>query len=190
MYKRQHLEGLQDVDIASIIQALADYIDSNLDEKEIESLIKAYIAKHSFSLKEDIYEEYEERIESSELLSTIDSIIEDLKRLRAKVCEIDRKKALIAEKIARLMYRKGYIERKAIRGKNGKVYFYYYLRYWENGKKRSIYVGKEIPERVNRLLRNYREFKLLIAQLRELDRELQRIERAVESIDRALWGLM
>ena len=63
-------------------------------------------------------------------------------------------------------------------------------RYYENGKKRSKYVGKEVSEQLERLLRNWRQYKVLTKRLRELQRELERIEKAIERADRALWGVV
>jgi len=186
----RHLYDLGDVDISSIVQSLADYIDSSLSDEENRKIIEEYISRYANGYARLDYAEIEESMESTELISTIDSIIEDLRRLRERVREIDKRRALIAEKIGKLLYHKGYLERKPIRGRNGKTYYYWYLRYYENGRKRSKYVGKEVSEELERLLRNWRRYKMLAKRLRELQRELERIEKAIERADRALWGVV
>jgi len=186
----KHLEDLEGVDISAIVQTLADHIDSSLSDEENRKIIEEYIASYASGFTKLDFAEIEESIESRELIDTINSIIEDLRRLREKISRIDRERTLIAEKIGKLLYHKGYLERKPIRGRNGKTYYYWYLRYYENGKKRSKYVGKEVSEQLERLLRNWRQYKVLTKRLRELQRELERIEKAIERADRALWSVV
>ncbi len=71
----------------------------------------------------------------------------------------------------------GHVDAKKI-GNN----VYYYLRYWEEGKLKSKYLGKEGSEVVEKVKRN-NELKKKLVLLKEEER---RLEKALEKVKNAV----
>mgnify|MGYP001772485831 CR=1 FL=1 len=96
-----------------------------------------------------------------------------------KIKELEEKKKEIEEKISNLEkllneLPSGHLEAKQISGKT-----YYYLRYWEDGKLKSKYIGKD-PKDI--------EIKLKESQ--EIRNQLSILKQEKEKIDRILLRIM
>lgn len=106
----------------------------------------------------------------------IGNVVNELMRLVAE------KKELLNFLKSRLGNGKGSIFLKMVRNrKGGKVYYYYYWRIYENGKRHDIYLGKHgydskmlnsFAKRVNKLNHRFNEIVDITYRLTEILREL------------------
>ena len=92
-----------------------------------------------------------------------------------KIKELEEKKKELEEKITNLEkllkeLPNGHLEAKQINGKT-----YYYLRYWEDGRLKSKYIGKD-PKDIERELK---ESQQLRSQLSLLKQEREKINRVL-----------
>ncbi|WP_246263790.1 hypothetical protein [Metallosphaera tengchongensis] len=90
--------------------------------------------------------------------------------------DLERKRDILEKELERLP--SGHLEAKTV---NGKVY--YYLRFWEEGKLRSKYLGKEgekMKERVERASELKRELLIVKEEERRLRKVLERISLALQ----------
>ncbi|WP_230952015.1 hypothetical protein [Sulfolobus acidocaldarius] len=71
----------------------------------------------------------------------------------------------------------GHLEEKVVKGKK-----YYYLRYWENGRLRSKYLGKDVTE-IKEKFKIATETKIKLNRLIE---ERNRIVRILDKISKIL----
>jgi len=102
-----------------------------------------------------------------------------IESLEARLEELETEREKIVREMSELKPLVGHIEYKYVLNKIGKKYYYFYLRRLEDGKLRSYYLGKEIPDSLIKA-RNDRY------RLRALKDELKRIERQIRSIERII----
>ncbi len=105
----------------------------------------------------------------------VKTLWEKVKEIEERLQRVKEEREKIEREISSLP--EGHIDAKKI-GNN----VYYYLRYWEDGKLRSKYIGKEGSEIVEKVkLSN--ELKKRLVLLREEER---RLERALEKVKNAV----
>jgi len=102
-----------------------------------------------------------------------------LSSIKQKLEELYEEYEKIVREMSMLEPLQGCIEYKYVFNKIGKKYYYFYLRRLENGKLKSIYLGKEIPEWLMKAA-NDRE------KLRAYKNELKRIEKQIKTIERMI----
>jgi len=68
---------------------------------------------------------------------------------------------------------------KWVLNKIGKKYWYWYLHVKQNGRTRSIYIGKEVPENIIRGIAARKKVRELERQLKEVAERRLEIERLV-----------
>ncbi|WP_225905764.1 hypothetical protein [Stygiolobus caldivivus] len=98
-------------------------------------------------------------------------IWERVKEIEERKKELDAEIKVLTEQLKSLP--NGHLEEKLVKGKK-----YYYLRYWEDGKLKSKYVGKDIGDLVEKF-RLASEIKIKIDKLK---RENERLGRILEKI--------
>jgi len=113
---------------------------------------------------------------AEERLEAVKSRLDELSML---LKELEKRRDEILDEMSRLSAVGGCLEYKPVRNKVGKVYYYWYLRVYDGGKLRSIYLGKHIPEHIVRGMAE-RE------KLRELKKELEQVAERITKIYRAL----
>ena len=99
-----------------------------------------------------------------------------------RVKEIEERKNMLEAEIKSLTEQleslpKGHLEEKVIKGRR-----YYYLRYWEDGKLRSKYIGKDVGD----LIEKFKLASQLKMKLDRLKREYEKLERIIEKISKIL----
>jgi len=102
-----------------------------------------------------------------------------IKSLENRIQELEAEREKIVREMSELKPLIGCIEYKYVLNKIGKKYYYFYLRRLVDGKLRSIYLGKSIPEGLIKA----REDRY---RLRFYKQELKKIERQIRSIERIL----
>ena len=103
--------------------------------------------------------------------------------------ELEERRGQILEELSRLKPEKGSLEYKPVRNKLGYTYHYWYLRKWENGKLRSIYLGAKVPERLFKAIQDRNKARKLQRELKEVEGELYKITTAVRKIEDILSSL-
>jgi len=98
-------------------------------------------------------------------------IWEKVKRIEERKYELENEIKALTEQLKSLPT--GHLEGKAIKGKK-----YYYLRYWEDGKLKSKYVGKEVDD----LLEKFKIASEIKIKLDKLKRENEKLGRVLEKI--------
>lgn len=176
----KYYEQLKDLDLTSILQELDDIIDSRLSEAENIKIIESHILKHVVGPVYAVDYDFSEEDPLSTLVQRIDLLSENLSDLKKHIVKLIKERERIMSEIRKLPFRNGYIECKKIKKKNGKVYCYYYLRFYENGKRRSVYLGSKIPEKIKESIENGSKVRELQHRLREIDEKLNRIKRLIE----------
>lgn len=102
---------------------------------------------------------------------------EKVKELEEKYLQIQQERKKIEDELKSLPF--GHVDAKKI-GKNT----YYYLRYWEQGKLRSKYLGKdaeEIKQKTQYSLDLRKRLSLLKEEEKRLQKILERIKATLES---------
>lgn len=98
-----------------------------------------------------------------------------VRRIEDRLEEVRKRREALERELKSLP--SGHVEGKTV---NGKIY--YYLRYWEEGKLKSKYLGKDASEQLAKLQRT-NSVKREITVLREEEKRLERVlERIVEAI--------
>jgi len=100
---------------------------------------------------------------------------------RRKELEARRKRLL--DQLSKLKPEKGTLEFKPVKNRLGHVYHYWYLRKWENGKLRSIYLGAKVPEKLFKAIQDRNKARKLMEELREVEYELRAITTAIRKIE-------
>lgn len=98
-------------------------------------------------------------------------IWEKVKRIEERKNELENEIKALTEQLKSLPT--GHLEEKVIKGKK-----YYYLRYWEDGKLKSKYVGKEVGD----LLEKFKLASEIKIKLDKLKRENEKLGRVLEKI--------
>ncbi len=106
-------------------------------------------------------------------------IWEKVKELEEKLDQLNKQIKEIEQELESLP--SGHIDSKRVKGKQ-----YYYLRYWEEGKLKSKYLGKDPSEEMAKLS-NALKLRQQLALLKE---EKMRIERVIQKIQSALFSIM
>ncbi|BBG22718.1 DUF342 domain-containing protein [Sulfuracidifex tepidarius] len=106
-------------------------------------------------------------------------IWEKVKELEEKLDQLNKQIREIEEELESLP--SGHIDSKKVKGKQ-----YYYLRYWEEGKLKSKYLGKDPSEERAKLDKALK----LRQQLTSLKEEKVRIERVMQKIQSALFSIV
>jgi len=114
------------------------------------------------------------------------SLITEIERVLKRKKELEAKRDRILEELSKLKPEKGTLEYKWVRNKIGMTYYYWYLRVYENGKLRSIYLGKNIPNELLKGIEDRRKAKRLVSELRIINQELIKIERGLREIENIL----
>ncbi|QGA53357.1 hypothetical protein GFS03_01550 [Sulfolobus sp. E5-1-F] len=99
---------------------------------------------------------------------------EKIKRLEERLYELRREIEEVEKELEGLP--SGHLEVKVI---NGNIY--YYLRYWEDGKLKSKYVGKFASDIKEKLTRS-EQLRRRLTQLKEEEKKLSNIINKVEKI--------
>jgi len=119
----------------------------------------------------------------------IDNLIRTLEKLKARADRIEREIYELQKELMRLSPQRGWVEWRWVKNKIGKKYWYYYYCYWENGKKRSVYLGKRIPSSLLQGFKDRARAKAIIRRIRELHGEKIAIEKAVEKAEYTLFSI-
>lgn len=102
---------------------------------------------------------------------------EKVKEIEEKLSEIKREREKIEKEIKELP--DGHIDIKKIGNRS-----YYYLRYWEEGKLKSKYLGKdasEIAAKVNLCNELKRKLVLVKDEEKRLEKAIEKIKSAIEN---------
>lgn len=118
-------------------------------------------------------------------MDLVDRLCEVLKRKE----ELEEKRGQILEELSKLKPEKGTLEFKPVKNRLGHVYHYWYLRKWENGKLRSIYLGAKVPESLFQRIQDRNRARKLQSELREVEGELCRITNALAKVEDILSSL-
>ena len=113
-------------------------------------------------------------------------VVRKLKELLDYEEELTKRRDEILEELSNLKPKRGTLEFKWVRNKIGEKYRYWYLRTYEKGKLRSIYLGAKIPEDLLEGIQNRKRAQKLQRELSRIEKELKKIERARKEIERAL----
>jgi len=113
-------------------------------------------------------------------------VVRKLKELLDYEEELTKRRDEILEELSNLKPKRGTLEFKWGRNKIGEKYRYWYLRTYEKGKLRSIYLGAKIPEDLLEGIQNRKRAQKLQRELSRIEKELKKIERARKEIERAL----
>ncbi|PVU77689.1 hypothetical protein DDW13_00365 [Acidianus hospitalis] len=92
---------------------------------------------------------------------------EKVKELEEKFLQIQKEREKLEEELKRLPT--GHIDKKKIGN-----HVYYYLRYWEEGKLRSKYLGKDAEE-LQQKIEYSMDIRKKVSLLREEEKRLQKI---------------
>jgi len=122
---------------------------------------------------ENILEEARELID--EIKQRLDLTLKEIEEITTKLEEYHRE-------LNELSPLRGTIEYKWVRNKVGKKYWYYYLRVYDGGKLRSIYLGPRIPQEIVKRARDRVEFRELDYKIRNLS---QRLDKLMTSLSEA-----
>jgi len=109
----------------------------------------------------------------------LDQLLEELK-------ELERRRDELLEEMEKLNAGKGCLEYKAIRNPIGQVYYYWYLRVREGNKLKSIYLGKQIPERILKGVADRKRLRELKKELDEVCGRITKIYRVLSKVELAL----
>jgi len=123
---------------------------------------------------------------SERLLGKINDRLWELSR---RLRELEERREAILEELSKLKPERGTLERKPVKNKLGYTYHYWYLRKWENGKLRSIYLGAKIPESLFQGIQDRNRARKLQRELKEVEGELCKITTAVRKIEDILSSL-
>jgi len=99
---------------------------------------------------------------------------EKIKDLEERKGLLDKEIEKISEEIKKLP--NGHLEEKVIKGNK-----YYYLRYWEDGKLKSKYLGKN-PQNIIEKLQKASELKSRLSILKQENEKIVRILEKIEKI--------
>lgn len=182
---RKYWKELKDLDVSSLVQISLDLIDSSLTKKEVYDILDNFFRGQCLGVEHLDYEHYpQEDLENPviDVLEDLDGLIEVVKELKDKLVRLEKEREALSNMLNGLLYVKGHIERKWVKNKIGKRYYYYYLRYVEGGRKRSVYLGKEIPPEVKEKIANYEQFRRIVNRLKEIDQKEQQIREIVRKI--------
>lgn len=118
------------------------------------------------------------------VIESLNEAIESLTQIDAEMEKINKQIEDLSSNI-----RYGYLEYKWVLNKIKQKYWYWYLRKRENGKLRSIYIGKHIPKHLIEGINNRRQLESLAKRLEELDeekeRKIQHIYNAIRELQKA-----
>jgi uncharacterized coiled-coil DUF342 family protein len=102
---------------------------------------------------------------------------EKVKEIEEKLYEVRQEREKLEEEIGKLP--DGHIDIKKIGNRN-----YYYLRYWEDGKLKSRYLGKDakdIAAKVNLCNELKRKLVLVKDEEKRLEKAIEKIKNAIEN---------
>ncbi len=117
------------------------------------------------------------------------NLIRELERVLEREKELEKKREEVLGELSNLKPKRGTLEYKWVKNKVGEKYRYWYLRTYEKGKLRSIYLGAKIPEELLEGIQDRKRAQKLQRELAEIEKELRRIEKAKKEIERALSSL-
>ena len=103
--------------------------------------------------------------------------------------ELERRREEVLNEMSKLKPEKGSLEYKYVINKVGKRYYYWYLRKWENGRLRSIYLGSSVPDSLIKSIKDRKKLRELQRELRAIEYELRKIQNAIYSISNILSSL-
>jgi len=112
----------------------------------------------------------------------VDVLLEELKKL-----EEEEQKLL--EELAKLKPLKGYLEFKWVRNKIGRKYWYWYLRWREGGKLKSMYIRIDVVPELMEREKDKAKAKQIIKKLKLIRREKMRIYRKLSKAHASLMGV-
>ena len=113
-------------------------------------------------------------------------LVEELKRVLERKKVLESRRDQLLNEMSKLKPEKGSLEYKYVINKVGKRYYYWYLRKWENGKLRSIYIGHSIPHSLLKSIKDRKKLRELQRELRAIEHELRKIQNAIYSISNIL----
>jgi len=122
------------------------------------------------------------------LVSGVD-LVSKLQEVLKRKRELEKRCGEILSELSKLKPEKGSLEYKPVRNKLGYTYHYWYLRKWENGKLRSIYLGAKVPESLFQRIQDRNRARKLQSELREVEGELCRITNALAKVEDILSSL-
>ena len=97
--------------------------------------------------------------------------------LKQKLEELEEEREKIVREMSKLEPLQGCIEYKYVFNKIGKKYYYFYLRRRENGRLRSIYLGREIPEWLMKAANDRTRLKAYKQELKKIEKQIKVVER-------------
>ena len=103
--------------------------------------------------------------------------------------ELEVRRNEILDQLSKLKPERGTLEYKPVKNKAGQIYYYWYLRKWEGGKLKSIYLGKSVPDSLIKRLEDRKKLRELQRELRAIEYELRKIQNAIYSISNILSSL-
>ncbi|MEL9969528.1 hypothetical protein [Metallosphaera sp.] len=109
-------------------------------------------------------------------MSTTRDLWKRVKDVEDRLSEIEERRNILEKELESLP--SGHVESKTINGKK-----YYYLRYWEEGKLKSKYLGKEVEKirkQVEKALEIKRQLSIIKDEERRLRKTLERISLALQ----------
>ena len=109
-------------------------------------------------------------------------LVSKLREVLKRREELEKRRKEVLSELSRLKPERGTLERKPVKNKLGYTYHYWYLRKWENGKLRSIYLGSKVPERLFKAIEDRNKARKLQKELREVERELRAITTALMKV--------
>jgi len=114
-------------------------------------------------------------------------MVRRIHEITERISELERRREVLLNELTKLRPLKGTIEYKWVLNKIGKRYYYYYLRVYDNGKLRSIYLGPTIPEDIWQGKKDRAKARAIQAELRRINKELISLYRKLARIRNLLF---
>ena len=120
-----------------------------------------------------------------EIKAKLEEFEEKIKKINKKIEELRKK----VEELRKQPHRFGYIEFRPVKNKIGTVYRYYYYVYYvkENGvwKKKSVYLGDSLDEKLLEEIERGKQIKALEREIYRLEKEREKlIKKAMKMINK------
>jgi len=116
-------------------------------------------------------------------------LFEELRRVLDRKKELESRLDQILEEMKKLKPEHGTLEFKWVKNKAGRRYYYWYLRVWEDGRLKSIYLGSSVPSELIRGIEDRKKLRELKRELELVTKELRKIQNAIYSISNILSSL-
>lgn len=183
---RKYWDRLSGMDVRSIVLECLDLLDNSLGVGENTEVIRRHIEMYAGVSSRLDMDYYLGDSGGNELINEIDEAIAGLLELRRRAEMLLGAEEKLVERLNKLLYSSGCVERKWVKNRNGRKYWYWYLRWYQDGKKKSKYLGKKLPENILRNMEKRKEATKILKQLRETRKQITEIQKKLDRIHTVL----